>query len=420
MNLTGTAPATVDASTETEPLLGMARLLRQAFDGHDLVPLGQRLIERAAAHEDDANALLDLSTVLQLQGLRELGLATLAQALARRRLYELPAERTNGRPPVLRLLALMGPGDLMANMPLPFLLEGSDIALSLLYLLPGEPLPAALPPHDLAIVAVSESEATRGLLDTLARAVADWPVPVLIHPDAIARTARSRAWQHLAGVPGLQMPASVRVARGALAALLRGELALAALLPDGAWPIIVRPVDSHAGHDLAKIDAPEGLQAYLEATPDDAFYLSRFVDYRGADGLFRKVRIVLVDGVPFAGHMGVSTHWMIHYLNAGMVDSAAKRADEAAFMRDFERGFAQRHRTALAAIAQRLDLPYVVIDAAETADGELLVFEVDPGCVVHSMDPVDLFPYKREPMARVFAAFRELLLRHAGRAGPAG
>jgi hypothetical protein len=409
-----TAAATPVATVPAEPpLLGMARLMRRAFAGHDLVPLGTALIQRAADNDNDANALMDLSTVLQLQGLRELGLATLAQALKMRRLYELPAEQ----PPLLQVLALMGPGDLMANMPLPFLVERSDISLRLLYLQPGQPLPLPLPAHDVAIVAVSESDANRALLDELAALLPAWPKPVLIQPAAIARTSRSQAFRHLGGVPGLQMPASMRVPRTALQALAAGQARLGDLLPGGAFPIIVRPVDSHAGNGLAKVDAATDLAGYLVDSADTDFFISHFIDYRSADGLYRKYRIVIVDGVAYAGHMGVSAHWMIHYLNAGMTESAEKRAAEACFMREFDSGFARRHAAALAAIPQRLSLPYLVMDCAETAAGELLVFEVDPGCVVHSMDPVDLFPYKCEPMARVFAAFRALLLRATGAVG---
>ena len=112
-----------------KPLLGLATLMTQAFRGTDLRPLAQALIDRAAADEDDAEALMDLSTALFLQGLREVGLATQAQALQVSRLYRLaaPCPPAQGRP--LRLLALMMPGDLMTNAPLPFLCEGSDIEL---------------------------------------------------------------------------------------------------------------------------------------------------------------------------------------------------------------------------------------------------------------------------------------------------
>jgi glutathione synthase/RimK-type ligase-like ATP-grasp enzyme len=186
-------------------------------------------------------------------------------------------------------------------------------------------------------------------------------------------------------------------------------LALTAVLEGGNFPVIIRPVDSHAGHGLMKIDTPEAIAEYLRSMPEREFYISRFVDYRAADGLFRKYRVVLIDGRPYAGHMGISDDWMIHYLNAGMAESAEKRAEEECFMRTFDEDFASRHADALAAISERVGLDYLVIDCGETTDGKLLVFELDSGAIVHSMDPVDLFPYKRGPMQKVFKAFRDML-----------
>jgi hypothetical protein len=110
--------------------------------------------------------------------------------------------------------------------------------------------------------------------------------------------------------------------------------------------------------------------------------------------------------------MAISDHWMIHYLNAGMMESAAKRTEEARFMAEFDRDFAVRHRAALAAIADRIGLDYVTMDCAETPDGRLLVFEAGNGMIVHAMDPPELFPYKEPQMRKVFGAF-EAMLRNA-------
>jgi hypothetical protein len=393
-------------------LLGLARLMTMAFEGIDLMPMARTLIARASSDPRDADSMMDLSIILQLHGVRDVGLAAQAHALRTKRLYEWPARRG----PVLRLLAIMAPGDLMTNTPLAFLVENSDVTLSTLYLVPGEPIPAVLPEHDVAFIAVSESDSTRGLLEQLALSVPHWGKRVINRPDRITHTSRALAHQVLAHAPGICMPASARVRRSDLAAIAAGGLGLRTLLPDGAFPLIVRPVDSHAGHGLAKIDRAADLPAYLDQTPGDDFYVSRFIDYRDADGLYRKYRIVLIDGVPFAGHMGVSVHWMIHYLNAGMIHCAGKRAEEEGFMRDFDADFARRHDVALRTIAERFGLDYLVIDCAQTASGELLVFELDPGAVVHDMDPVDLFPYKHPQMEKVFAAFRQML---SGAAAPA-
>ncbi|VTU13233.1 Glutathione synthase/Ribosomal protein S6 modification enzyme (glutaminyl transferase) [Variovorax sp. SRS16] len=391
-------------------LVGMARLMKMAFDGIDLAPIAVKLIARASADEQDAEALMDLSTLLQLQGKREVGLAAQAHALKIKRLYELPARGEAA----IRLLAIMAPGDLMTNTPLPFLLEDSDVSLGMLYLLPGEPIPSELPVCDAVFIAVAESDSVRGLHRGLAGSVGSWGRPVLNLPDRIVNTSRTQAYQLLDAAAGVSIPMTTRTPRDALERLSIDGLAIGELLSDGVFPVIVRPVNSHAGRGLARVDAAHDMAAYLQATAGDEFFISRFIDYRGEDGLFRKYRIVLVDSVPYPAHMGVSAHWMIHYLNAGMTDSASKRAEEEAFMRDFAHGFGRRHAEALRTVAERFGLDYLVIDCAETPDGELLVFEVCTGAVVHAMDPPDLFPYKPPHMARIFDAFRAMLARATG------
>ena len=84
-------------------------------------------------------------------------------------------------------------------------------------------------------------------------------------------------------------------------------------------------------------------------------------------------------------------------------------------MAGFDAGFAARHAAALAGIQACIGLDYLGIDCAETADGRLLVFEIDHAMVVHAMDPVEVYPYKQAAMRRLFTAFRAMLGRAAGR-----
>jgi hypothetical protein len=376
-----------------------------AFKGQDLRPLTAELIQRAQDNPHDANALMDLATVLELNFKPDIALATQAQALQMQTLYHLPAKGE----PALRLLALMAPGDLTTNAPLSFLLEAGAVSLDMLYIGAGPgPLPP-LPAHDVLFVAMGESEATHPLLEALVPVVDTWPKPVLNLPGRILRTSRDASYALLQDAPGIVMPSSVRIERADLDRLGRGECGLKDWLPGADFPVIVRPVDSHAGHGLAKLDGQGEVAGYLASLEKERFFISPFVDYRGTDGLYRKYRVVLIGGRPFAGHMGISSHWMIHYLNAGMDESTEKRGEEAHFMETFEEGFARRHAYAIQTINERLGLDYLVIDCAESASGELLIFEVDTGAVVHDMDPPDLFPYKVPAMQKVFTAFRGLL-----------
>ncbi|MEC5218147.1 hypothetical protein RCH09_003116 [Actimicrobium sp. GrIS 1.19] len=390
------------------PLIGVAALMRRAFAGEDLLPQGEELMARAQQNPHDAHAWLDFSTVLQLTGNRANALAVQAEAIAIQSLYRLPAR---GPGPGVRLLVIMGPGDLMSNTPVEFLVENSDVALELLYLNADGDWPASVPDHDVMLVAVAESDANQPLLQQLRGAVAHWPRPFINHPAQIAVLSRDGACAALQGVDGLDMPASVRIDRAGLRAIADGENALSAILPDGDFPMIVRPTGSHAGQNLDRMTCATDLLAYLDRVDAERFYIARFVDYRSADGQFRKYRITVIDGQPLLCHAAISSHWMIHYLNAGMAESAAKRAEEADCMAQFETGFALRHAAAIAAITDRLGLAYYGIDCAETSDGKLLIFEVDNAMIVHDMDPPDLYPYKSPAMRKVFTAFRALLER---------
>ncbi len=377
---------------------GFLPLQRRARAGEDLRPLAAALLERAGRDEAAAPALLELSWVFTLCGQVEQAHAAEALALDLQQHYRVGLERPGG----LRLLALMASGGYFMNTPLECLLQDTEVNLEVLFLRPGQPLPERLPDHDLAFLAIREADEhlpllrhLEGLLDKRPRVNA---------PGHIPRLARDRASHALQDVAGLHMPHTVRVPRAALVA------EVASRLPQ---PLLVRAVGAHMGENLLRVEALTELPPWLESQPAQAFYLSPYVDYSSPDGLFRKYRIVLIDGEPFASHLAIAEHWMINYMNAHMELSSVRRGEEAAFMEGFTSGFTARHREALAAIHARLDLDYLVIDCAETRAGELLVFEVDTAALVHAEDPVDLFPYKQPAMRKLFQAFVALLRQRA-------
>jgi len=402
----GTATSRRSSTTST------ARLFKQAFDGHDLKPLRAQLLARMEGDPLDAAALMDLSVTEQLLGNQAEGLRHQAQALHLRRLYR-PSWPTP--PQALRVLALMAPGDLGNNTPIEFLLDGSDIALHILYVVPGQPLPNSLPEHDIAIATPCESDQNRAVLREIQRLIPSWPCTVLNRPDGIMRSARERMHSLLGAVPELLMPATVQVCRTALEQMGHGSRAAADFLSEATFPLIVRPVDSHAGRSLAKLDEPSSIAAYLASQQEPEFFVSRFVDYRGSDGLFRKYRVMWVDGRAYPVHMAISEGWKVWYYNAGMANSAGKREEEARFMAEFDNSFARRHARALEAIAERFGLEYFGIDCAELPDGRLLVFEGGVDLAAHDMDRPDVYPYKSAHMQKLFAAFRDMLNRKSVR-----
>jgi hypothetical protein len=398
-----TAPACADR-------LGVAALTRMHVAGHDLRPLWLGLIDKLIDGTIEAGEGLDLSLIAQLLGDKQAGLAIQQQILASHQLFRL---KDSPAQPRLRVLALAAATDIGGNTPIEFLLTGSAIELMTLYVVPDAELPSSLPDHDVAIVIASGSDDGRDALREIARAAARWPRPLLNLPARVAHLDRDKLHGVLAGIEGLEIPATIGVSRAQLLAMSCAARAPAEFAGEIAFPIIVRPRGSHAGAGLAKVDDVVALARYLRERPEQEFFVSRFVDYASADGSFRKYRLVLIDGRPYACHLAIADRWDVWYLNAGMSQSASKRLEEEKFMRGFDERFARRHRTALDGIAARIGLDYFTVDCAETRSGSLLVFEADNTAVVHDMDPVDLYPYKQPPMRRLFDAFAAMLDRRA-------
>ncbi len=395
------------AANTTPPLIGFAALMRMVFAGTDLKPLAAELTARSQQNPLDANALMDLSTILQLSFQRELGMQVQQEAIKIQRTFSIPAAV---QPAKIKLLVIMGACDLLSNTPVECLLENSDIALDMLYVAPGLPFPASVPEHDVLFVAISESDENQPLLQALSQTLRDWPRPVLNSPERIAMLPRDVTSALLGDISGVNMPIAQRVSRQALSAITAQQTMLA----QGELPVIIRPFGSQAGRGLMKIEQAGQIADYLQAMPENEFYITPFVDYSGTDGLFRKYRIVMIDGHPYICHLAISSNWLIHYLNAGMADSAEKRAEEELGFANFDNGFALRHTAALQAIYQRMGLDYLGIDCAETPAGELLVFEVDSNMIIHAFDSAELFPYKQTQMQKVFAAFRAQLIKTGG------
>jgi hypothetical protein len=405
--------------TDCVDRIGMARLAKLAFDGGDLRPIWAEVSARLLNGEADAGEGLDLSLIAQLLGHKQTGLSIQQEVLASHRLFRSPCL---SKSPRMRVLALAAATDMGGNTPIEFLLEESSIELMVLYVISEAELPVPLPDHDIAIVIASDSDDCRDALRKIEAAMPRWPRPLLNPPHLIGNLDRDKLHRVLAGIEGLVIPATIFTVREQLLhAMQSAETpqsveALAEIASNLVFPVIVRPRGSHAGVGLAKIDDFAAMQFYLEASEAQEFFLSSFVDYSGEDGLFRKYRVVFVDGQPYACHMAVAGRWDIWYLNAGMSGDAGKRLEEETFMSTFDIAFARRHQTALAAMAGRLGLDYFIVDCAETKDGSLLIFEADNTAVVHNMDPPDIFPYKPPQMRKIFEAFVTMLERRVGQA----
>jgi len=373
------------AELELPPLLGLPTLLRKTPSELSA------LMSNTHAATDLSFVCMQMFYVLIVLTQNEFALEMQTKALSLQRVYRLAGPLN----PKVRLLVIFGPGNMQDNTPIEFVLDNSDVQMDMLFILAGQELPELIPEHDIAFVAIGESDKNSPILTQLALLAIDWPRPILNHPDNIKNGARDACYRLLKDVDGLVVPRTVRWHR-------HDRL-------DMDFPMTIRPVDTQGGNGLRQVGGLSELDAYLDDFPSPEYYVAQFVDYRSTDGKFRKLRIVLIDAKPYVCHLAISESWMVHYLSAGMEASAEKRSEEALFMETFDDNFAVRYRHQLETIAKRLKLDYVTLDCAELDDGRLLLFEADSRGLIHAFDPIDVYPYKPPIMQKAFDAFRALL-----------
>ncbi|MDB5373135.1 MAG: hypothetical protein JWP04_1777 [Belnapia sp.] len=340
--------------------------------------------------------------VCQVLGEPEVAVANLAEALRQQ-----PLTSRYSPQPRRRVLALAAPGDFQANLPLGALLDAVDIELHTLWLTDVEAVlrdPIAwcgpLPDFDCIFITIAEDVRHRRLLEAADLLAAALGGPVINRGSRIAALSRLGVAELLQGLPDAVVPAQRLLARAALddAAAL-------------AWPSIIRPEESHAGRGLARLADPAALRSYLAGNATTHYYLAPFIDYRSADGYWRKYRIIFVDGRPFPYHMAIHDDWTIWYYNSRMDLDPWKRREEAAFLADLAAVFPAPALRALEAIGARSGLDYVGLDCGLMPDGRLLVFEVETGMIVHGWDRPSLYPYKRASVQAIITAVEAMLDR---------
>jgi biotin carboxylase len=223
----------------------------------------------------------------------------------------------------------------------------------------------------------------------------------------VARTQRHLLPALLAGIADINVPTVARVERAALA-----DPAIAASV---GFPLILRPAGAHGGQGVRLIETRAALAA-ADLGEAVSFYLTAYRDYRSPDQYFRKYRVIFVDREPYAYHLAISRHWLVHYFSADMLQPSWKRAEEERFLADPARALGAKPMAAVAAIGKRLDLDFCGIDFSLDADGKMLVFEANATMAVHLKDAPETFPYKHVHVPKIFAAFAAMIeRRHEGR-----
>jgi len=351
-----------------------------AIDAQEARRLAYALLRR---EPNSREAHLRLYEIEQMLGNTDAAIANLRRALTGSRIVTYPAKR---EPAAVRVLALYRVAPWEGNTPFELVVDEDRTTVHRLYIDEDDDEVSlariALPEFDVVLNAIAESDRARKVLRLAGSFAANLHKPVINPPRLVSELTRNQVPARFGGSKNVYTPGVFRVTGPQL------------IDRPVSMSVVVRPVGSQAGVGLAKVDNAQQMQAYVAANPADMYYAMPFVDYRSADGLYRKYRIMFVGRKPYAYHMAISPNWMIHYYNAPMAENAWMREEEARFLDDLGSVFSGRLAAALEEIAAAIPLTYFGIDCAVEPGGRLLLFEVDAAMLVHGTDDPELFGYK--------------------------
>lgn len=339
-----------------------------------------------------------VGAIRQARGEQEQAEAAYAHAAQVHPILRRPATQS---PPAFRALALFAP--FVGNTPVEFLFKDCSYETCILSLLPGGQPDIALLAREADVVINLVSDADQGTdVLPLAMAIArGLGKPVVNDPAKIRNTTRDATALALADVDGCRVPRTVRIAGGER-------------LPDGlelAFPVLARQAGMHGGDLFEKLDDVAALISFLAAHADHDRYVIDYIDYRSADGFFRKYRFLFVGEEILPYHLAIGDDWKLHRDATEMSRHAWMQAEEKHFLRAPEQVFNPRHAAALRVIRDRIGLDYFGIDCGLDPEGRLVVFEVNASMLVHDQNPE--FPYKDPYIRRIKVAFDGMLARLA-------
>lgn len=268
---------------------------------------------------------------------------------------------------------------------------------------------------DVIFSALSDPDIVPSSLLTAIAVLAGTTTPVVNDPRQVIRTRRDIVSGALRALPGLLVPKTVRLAPGQKGSAVAAEQAMT-------YPLLLRSAGIHAIRDseLIKVDSAAALDAALAAGAIALpAYMTEFVDTRDAQGLYRKMRLIVCGSTVVLRHYLHSDQWLIKAASQPFMH-------ERPHLLELEREAAAsplsvlpaRGPELLGAIKQRVGLDYFGIDCAPLPDGRLLIFEVNAcmNMLPASRHPVR-GPFTVAAIDRVAGDFTALLAARAGGGG---
>lgn len=231
-------------------------------------------------------------------------------------------------------------------------------------------------------------------------------VPIVNHPAKAIQSGRDASAKRLADIPDVLVPKTLR-----FSSVGKPRHVLVREIEDQfEYPLITRTLASQEGIGMRKVDSHDALIELLLAGCPDQFYVTQFVDTRGSNEHYRKIRGAIVGDEIILVRVDFSNHWMVHgrkkperwafyRANPRCLD------DEKQICKDPQATLGTAAMQALRTIRERTPLDVFGIDFDVDAAGRLVFYEANATMNLFSNTPKDL-PNPKEAGDQLKQAFQ--------------
>jgi glutathione synthase/RimK-type ligase-like ATP-grasp enzyme len=261
----------------------------------------------------------------------------------------------------------------------------------------------ALPAHDVVFNAIGDAELCAPALRAAQCVLHRSSAPVINTPEAVLQSARLNNAQRLGKLAGVMTAATWCVERAQLSAFAAQRSAQ--------FPLLLRSPGFHMGSHFIRVRHSAELLSAAAALPGDELLAMEFLDARGADGMTRKYRVMIIDGAIFPLHLAIASDWKVHYFSAAMASEPACREEERRFLDDMPAVLGEAALEALLRVSTELRLDYAGIDFGLRPDGTVLLFEANATMVIAPPPPDPMWDYRRAAIERARQAAVALVRR---------
>jgi tetratricopeptide (TPR) repeat protein len=260
----------------------------------------------------------------------------------------------------------------------------------------------ALPAHAVVFNGIGDADLCQAGLRRAQALLSGTTAPVINAPERVRATGRAENALRLGRLPDVVAPSIRRLTRSALPGA-----------EDLAFPLLLRTPGFHTGQHFVRVETRAQLAAASAALPGEEILAIQYLNARGADGMARKYRVMMIDGALYPLHLAISSDWKVHYFTANMAADPTHRAEEARFLADMAGVLGPRAMRALVRIATTMGLDYAGIDFALRDDGAILLFECNANMAIVPPNADPMWDYRRQAISRVIEAAKHLIVARA-------